>query len=105
VRAGQLIGTSGNTGASRGPHLHLSLWIRGVPVQPLSFSERTARPSLAGPSRVSSRIIHTFHNSLRPFRANRIAWALVSRLGSGVGPCSERRGLRRRGSGRSRTLR
>ena len=37
VRAGQLIGTSGNTGASRGPHLHLSLWIRGVPVQPLSL--------------------------------------------------------------------
>ena len=37
VSAGQLIGKSGSTGRVRGPHLHLSLWIRGVPVEPLSL--------------------------------------------------------------------
>lgn len=37
VKAGQTIGESGNTGASTGPHLHIALWIRGVPVQPLSL--------------------------------------------------------------------
>ncbi len=37
VRAGQKIGEAGNTGASTGPHLHIALWIRGVPVEPLSL--------------------------------------------------------------------
>lgn len=37
VRAGERIGDVGNTGYSTGPHLHLALWIRGVPVDPLSL--------------------------------------------------------------------
>lgn len=37
VRAGQKIGLSGATGLVTGPHLHQGLWIRGVPVQPLSL--------------------------------------------------------------------
>ncbi|MCR9142139.1 MAG: M23 family metallopeptidase [bacterium] len=37
VKAGQLIGKSGATGRARGAHLHLNLWIRGTPVEPLSL--------------------------------------------------------------------
>ncbi len=37
VQAGQLLGKAGATGATRGAHLHLNLWIRGVPVEPLSL--------------------------------------------------------------------
>ena len=37
VEAGQLIGKTGATGMVTGPHLHLSLYIRGVPVEPLSL--------------------------------------------------------------------
>ncbi|MEQ8352844.1 MAG: M23 family metallopeptidase [Leptospiraceae bacterium] len=37
VRAGERIGDVGNTGYSTGPHLHLALWIRGIPVDPLSL--------------------------------------------------------------------
>lgn len=37
VKAGQLIGESGATGRARGAHLHLNLWIRGTPVDPLSL--------------------------------------------------------------------
>ena len=37
VRAGERIGDVGNPGYSTGPHLHLSLWIRGVPVDPISL--------------------------------------------------------------------
>lgn len=37
VRAGDRIGDVGNTGYSTGPHLHLALWIRGTPVDPMSL--------------------------------------------------------------------
>jgi len=37
VTAGQLIGRCGGTGKVTGPHLHMSLWIRGVAVDPLSL--------------------------------------------------------------------
>ena len=37
VEAAQEIGKSGATGMATGPHLHLGLWIRNVPVNPLSL--------------------------------------------------------------------
>ena len=37
VQAGQLLGNSGNTGASAGPHLHLALFMRGTYYEPLSL--------------------------------------------------------------------
>lgn len=37
VRAGQLIGTVGSTGASTGPHLHWGLYVHGVAVDPVPW--------------------------------------------------------------------
>jgi len=37
VEAGQLIGNAGSTGVSTGAHLHVSLYVRGTPADPLSF--------------------------------------------------------------------
>lgn len=37
VKAGDKIGTVGNTGMSSGPHLHVSLWIDGFNTDPLSI--------------------------------------------------------------------
>ena len=37
IGAGDLIGRTGATGAVTGPHLHIALYMRGVPIQPLSF--------------------------------------------------------------------
>ena len=37
VEAGDLIGRTGATGAVTGPHLHIALYMRGIPIQPLSF--------------------------------------------------------------------
>ncbi len=41
VNAGQVIGYTGNTGRSSGPHLHFETRVNGVPKDPLSFFRRT----------------------------------------------------------------
>jgi murein DD-endopeptidase MepM/ murein hydrolase activator NlpD len=42
VKAGQLIGLSGKTGYAESPHLHLSVWISGVSIDPMKFMELLA---------------------------------------------------------------
>ncbi len=37
VKRGQVIGRVGSTGHSTGPHLHLELWYKGVPLDPQKY--------------------------------------------------------------------
>jgi murein DD-endopeptidase MepM/ murein hydrolase activator NlpD len=39
VKRGEVIGLSGNTGYSLSPHLHFSIKIQGITVEPLNFIE------------------------------------------------------------------
>ena len=48
VARGDRIGTVGTTGLSTGPHLHWELRIRGVPVDPLEWTERSVPPPPEG---------------------------------------------------------
>jgi hypothetical protein len=39
VKAGQLVGLSGKTGYAESPHLHISVWLGGVSVDPIKFMQ------------------------------------------------------------------
>ncbi len=40
VRRGQVIGTVGDSGAVTGPHLHWALYVHGIPVDPIPWTDR-----------------------------------------------------------------
>ncbi len=41
VETNQVIGTAGSTGRVTGPHLHWEVWVNGVPVNPIQWTQRT----------------------------------------------------------------
>lgn len=41
VDTNQVIGTAGSTGRVTGPHLHWEVWVSGVPVNPIPWTQRT----------------------------------------------------------------
>lgn len=49
VRRGQIIASVGNTGNSRGAHLHFEIRLNGVPQDPLNYVSETNKQPLEGP--------------------------------------------------------
>jgi hypothetical protein len=45
VKAGEVVGRMGTTGASTGVHLHWEVQINGVPVDPIKWLEENSRPT------------------------------------------------------------
>jgi murein DD-endopeptidase MepM/ murein hydrolase activator NlpD len=41
VETGQVIGMAGSTGRVTGPHLHWEVWVNGVPVNPISWTQQS----------------------------------------------------------------
>ena len=39
VVTGQVIGTAGSTGRVTGPHLHWEVWVNGIPVNPITWTQ------------------------------------------------------------------
>lgn len=55
IRRGDIVGKIGATGRVTGPHLHLSMFAQGQPVDPLPLLERTAAPaSTSTPGRAAN---------------------------------------------------
>jgi len=83
VQVGQVLGRSGNTGMSTGPHLHLELRKGSTPVDPLPYLSAEAEPTPEPEPVPSGRLMRILVN-LRVRRAPSTGAAIVSTLPAGL---------------------